>query len=98
MIESIVTVALVANVLPILPVVLQFTEGLSARERRALLLRAVLAGNLVAAGAALGGGWLIHTTRVTVDDLRVSGGIILWSSPPSTCCSAVSSASCRSAR
>ncbi len=77
MVEAFVIVLTIANVLPILPVVLQFTAGLGPAERRSLLLQAIVVGNLVAAAAALGGGMLLRATRLTLDDLRIAGGIVL---------------------
>jgi multiple antibiotic resistance protein len=77
MFESFVTVLLVANVLPILPVILEFTADRAPAERRRLLLEAIAAGSVVAMLTAIGGGLLIDATRLTVDDLRVAGGVIL---------------------
>lgn len=77
MFQAFITVLMVANVLPILPVVLEFTADRSASERRRLLLEAIAAGNAVAMLTALAGGWLLAATRLTVDDLRVAGGIVL---------------------
>jgi multiple antibiotic resistance protein len=77
MFEAFLTVLVVANVLPILPVVLEFTADHEPAMRRKLLLEAILAGNVVAMGTALVGGALLAATRLTVDDLRVAGGIIL---------------------
>ena len=78
MAEAFLTVLVVANVLPILPVILRFTEGLDRPARNALLLEAVLVGNLVAVAMALGGSLLLHATAVTVSDLRIAGGGILF--------------------
>jgi multiple antibiotic resistance protein len=75
--QAFVTVLVVANVLPILPVVLEFTSNRAPAERRKVLLEAILAGNLVAVGTALAGGALLAATRLTVDDLRVAGGVVL---------------------
>lgn len=77
MLESFIAVLVVANVLPILPVILQFTADLEPGRRRALLLEAVVAGNAVAMATAVGGGLLLQVTRLTVDDLRIAGGAVL---------------------
>ena len=77
MIEAFVALFVVANVLPILPVVMQFTAELSPRARRSLLVQAVVLGNAVAVGTALLGGLLLDVTRITLDDLRIAGGIVL---------------------
>lgn len=77
MFQAFVTVLVVANVLPILPVVLEFTADRTPAQRRRLLLEAIAAGSVVAMLTALVGGWLLDATRLTVDDLRVAGGIVL---------------------
>lgn len=77
MFQAFVTVLVVANVLPILPVILEFTADREPSVRRRLLLEAIAAGSVVAALTALGGGLLLDATRLTVDDLRVAGGIVL---------------------
>lgn len=77
MFEAFLLVLVVANVLPILPVILQFTEGLHPPEQRTLLVKAVLVGNVVALLVALAGGGIIHATRLTLPDLRIAGGTIL---------------------
>lgn len=77
MFEAFLTVLLVANVLPILPVVLEFTADRAPHERRRLLLQAIAAGNAVALVTALLGSLLLEATRFTVDDLRVAGGLVL---------------------
>lgn len=77
MVEAFVVVLTIANVLPILPVVLQFTDGMAPSARRNLLMQAVVVGNTVAVAAALGGSLLLHATRLTLDDLRIAGGLIL---------------------
>lgn len=71
------TVLLVANVLPILPVILEFTADCDGAVRRRMLLQALAAGNAVALSTAIAGSFLLHATRLTVDDLRVAGGVIL---------------------
>ena len=76
--EAFLTVLVVANVLPILPVVLRFTEGLDDAARRTLLLEAVMVGNLVALAVALAGEILLDATQLTVPDLRVAGGLVLF--------------------
>jgi multiple antibiotic resistance protein len=78
MFEAFLTVLVVANVLPILPVVLEFTSDREPRVRRRLLLEALTAGNVVALATVLLGGVLLEATRFTVDDLRVAGGLVLF--------------------
>ncbi len=77
MIEAFIALFVVANVAPILPVVLQFTAELDARARRRRLMQAIVLGNGIAIGTALIGGVLLDVTRITLDDLRIAGGIVL---------------------
>ncbi len=77
MLEAFVTVLVVANVMPILPVILEFTADHDPAARRRVLLQAIAAGSVVALLTAVMGGMLLDATRLTVDDLRVAGGIIL---------------------
>lgn len=75
--DPLVAVLVVANVLPILPVVLDLIRPLPRRERRRTVLRALLVGNLVAVAFAVGGTALLDAMKSRVFDLRVAGGVIL---------------------
>lgn len=77
MLEAFVTVLVVANVVPILPVVLEFTAGLPPHVQRRVLLEAILVGNVVAGATALLGRALLDATRLTIDDVRIAGGLVL---------------------
>lgn len=75
--DPIVAVLVVANLLPILPIVLDVVGDLPREERRRVSLTALLVGNTVALLFALGGGVLLDAMHSRVDDMRVAGGIIL---------------------
>lgn len=77
LVPSLVALAAVSNVVPILPVVQDYTAELEAREARAYRLRALLQGNLVALGFIFGAPLLLAALALTVDDLRVAGGVVL---------------------
>jgi multiple antibiotic resistance protein len=67
----------VGNVLPLLPLVHSLTLSTPVQERRRLLLHAILAGSGLAALLVIGGPALLATLGVTVDDLRIGGGVVL---------------------
>lgn len=74
---SLVAIAAVSNVLPILPVVQDYTAELERREARRFRMRALVQGNLVALGFIFGAPLLLTALALTVDDLRVAGGVVL---------------------
>lgn len=67
----------VANVAPILPIAIQVTSGVSSVRRRTWLMRALIAGNLLALAFVLAGGAALGALGIRVDDVRVAGGLIL---------------------
>ncbi len=77
MFEAFLTIMLVANVLPILPVTLELTSGHDPSTQRKLLLEATFVGSACAMGVAIAGGALLRATRLTADDLRAAGGLVL---------------------
>lgn len=77
LLEPIVALLVVANILPILPVVLEVVSGLPREQRRRTTLMALAFGNLIALLFAVGGGALLEAMRSEIDDLRIAGGLIL---------------------
>lgn len=67
----------VSNVLPILPVVVEYTAALPDAEARRYRLNALVAGNLTALGFMVLAPPLFGALGLTVNDLRVAGGIVL---------------------
>ncbi len=61
----------------VLPIYLSMTEGMRRREAQALSRKAVLTGLIIAVGIILAGQAIFHFLGITVDDLRVGGGVIL---------------------
>jgi len=72
-----VTLAVVMNVLPILPVVLNIVGEMPDRERRKLTNRALLVGICVGLVIGLFGSDLFRALGVTTQDLQVGGGLVL---------------------
>jgi multiple antibiotic resistance protein len=76
-VDPVVTLLVVANILPILPTVLGVVSPLPPVQRRRTLLQALVVGNLFALLFALGGGALLTAIGSGLDDVRVAGGLIL---------------------
>jgi multiple antibiotic resistance protein len=77
LVDALLAMLVVANLLPILPVVLDLVSPLPKQRRRRAALSALLVGNLVALAFAIGGGVFLGAMNSEIDDLRVAGGIIL---------------------
>lgn len=75
--DPLVALVAVANILPILPVVLTTLAQAPRHDRRRIGLSALLLGNVVAFLFAYGGGFLLAAMRSRVDDLRIAGGLVL---------------------
>ena len=76
-IRSLFALVAVSNVIPILPVVRDYTAELEGRMARSYQLQALFQGNLVGLGFVFGAPLLLGALSLTVDDLRVAGGVIL---------------------
>jgi len=75
--DPIVYVLVVANLVPILPVICEVVAPLRPPVRRRRLLAALALGNACALAFALGGGAVLGAMGSSLDDLRVAGGLIL---------------------
>ncbi len=76
-IESFLPLFVAINVPGILPVYLSLTENLTARERNRLTLQAGLTALIIAVLILFAGQLIFSLLGITVDDLRVGGGLIL---------------------
>ncbi|MCB9730585.1 MAG: MarC family protein [Deltaproteobacteria bacterium] len=76
-IHALVALVAVSSVLPILPVVAQFTAEMDPAEGRSYKLRALMAGNLVGLAFMVLAPPLFDALSLTVNDLRIAGGIVL---------------------
>lgn len=75
--EPAIALFVVANLLPVLPVVLEIAERAPRPRRGRLLLEALTLGYVVALLFALGGTAVLRSLGVTIDDLRIAGGLVL---------------------
>lgn len=73
------TAALLIVVDPVglVPVVVATTRGIAPAARQALLQRAVVVGLLLLLGFTLLGAYVLDLFRITINDFKIAGGIIL---------------------
>ncbi|HWM91366.1 MAG TPA: MarC family protein [Thermoanaerobaculia bacterium] len=76
-IESFLPLFVAINALGVIPIYLAVTEGLTPTERRKLTLQAVVTASLVAVLVLFAGQLIFSLLGITVNDLRVGGGLIL---------------------
>jgi multiple antibiotic resistance protein len=76
-IESFLPLFVAINAPGIIPVYLAVTEGMTAGERRRLTFHAVLTASLLAILILFAGQLIFSLLGITVNDLRVGGGLIL---------------------
>jgi len=74
---TIISLGVIMNALPILPVILNVTGELPKPERRSLTNRALVAGAAVGLVIAIAGPGLFRALGITVNDLRIGGGVVL---------------------
>ena len=65
------------NIPGILPIYIGMTETFSSRDRQRLLVRALAAAATLAIAMLFAGQLVFETLGITLDDLRVGGGLIL---------------------
>ncbi|MCB9785099.1 MAG: MarC family protein [Deltaproteobacteria bacterium] len=63
--------------LTVLPLFMSIADGLGPAQERSLAKKGVLTAFLVALGVTLAGQGLFRLLGITVDDLRIAGGLIL---------------------
>ncbi|HVG10506.1 MAG TPA: MarC family protein [Thermoanaerobaculia bacterium] len=76
-IESFLPLFVAINALGVIPIYLAVTEGMSSSQRRRLTLQAVVTASLVAVLVLFAGQLIFSLLGITVNDLRVGGGLIL---------------------
>jgi multiple antibiotic resistance protein len=79
LISALVTLLVVVDPLGLVPSYLAITEGLPARSRRDVALRACLIAAGILAGTAFIGDWLLRTLSITLPAFRIAGGLLLFS-------------------
>lgn len=76
-VEAFLSIFVAMNVLGVLPLFMGLTEGMTLPTRRALVKRATATGFGIALVILLAGQFIFQTLGITVDDLRIGGGLIL---------------------
>jgi multiple antibiotic resistance protein len=79
LVSAFVTLLLVVDPVGLVPTFLAVTEGLPARARRQVALRACLIAAAILAGTAAGGGWLLSALAISLPAFRIAGGLLLFS-------------------
>lgn len=75
--EAFLPLFVAINVIGILPIFITLTEGMPAGERRALVVEAATAALALAVVILFAGNLIFSTLGITLNDLRVGGGLIL---------------------
>lgn len=76
-IESFLPLFVAINALGVIPIYLAVTENMTSSQRRRLTLQAVITASLVAVLVLFAGQLVFSLLGITVNDLRVGGGLIL---------------------
>ncbi|HET9227128.1 MAG TPA: MarC family protein [Thermoanaerobaculia bacterium] len=76
-IESFLPLFVAINALGVIPIYLAVTENMTPAQRRRLTLQAVITASLVAVLVLFAGQLVFSLLGITVNDLRVGGGLIL---------------------
>lgn len=76
-VEAFLPLFVAMNILSVLPLFIALTDGMDVPTRRRLGLKAVLTAFIIALVILLTGRLIFQTLGITVDDLRIGGGIIL---------------------
>jgi multiple antibiotic resistance protein len=76
-IESFLPLFVAINVIGIIPVYLAVTEGMNTAQRRRLTFQALLTASMIAILILAAGQLIFSLLGITVNDLRVGGGLIL---------------------
>jgi MarC family membrane protein len=78
-ISALVTLLVVVDPVGLSPTFIGITEGLSARLRRQVAIRAALLAGAILIGAALIGDWLLARLAISLSAFRIAGGLLLFS-------------------
>ena len=78
-ISALVTLLVVVDPIGLAPTFLAVTDGLSAKHRRQVALRASIIAAGILIGAALIGDWLLRTLAIGLPAFRIAGGLLLFS-------------------
>jgi multiple antibiotic resistance protein len=78
-ISALVTLLVVVDPVGLAPTFLAITDGLPARSRRAVAIRASLIAGSILAGSAFIGDWLLTKLGISLPAFRIAGGLLLFS-------------------
>ncbi|PEN11121.1 antibiotic resistance protein MarC [Longibacter salinarum] len=76
-VEPFLSLFVAMNAIGVLPLFIGMTEGMSVKSRRSLVRRAIMTAFVIAIVIVLAGRVIFDTLGITVNDLRIGGGIIL---------------------
>jgi MarC family membrane protein len=79
LISALVTLLVVVDPVGLAPTFIGITEGLSAKLRRQVALRAAVIAGLILIGSALIGDWLLAALAISLSAFRIAGGLLLFS-------------------
>lgn len=79
LISALVTLFVVVDPVGLAPTFVGVTEGMSAKLRRQVALRAALICCLILIGSALVGNWLLERLAISLSAFRIAGGLLLFS-------------------
>jgi multiple antibiotic resistance protein len=78
-ISALVTLLVVVDPAGLVPIFVSMTQGLPAKARRQVALRASLIAFAILCGAALVGDWLLKALGIGLPAFRIAGGLLLFS-------------------
>ena len=78
LISALVTLLVVVDPVGLVPSFLATTDGLPAKLRRKVALRACLIAGAILIGTALVGDWLLRQLGIGVPAFRIAGGLLLF--------------------
>ncbi|MEI8277341.1 MAG: MarC family protein [Hyphomicrobiales bacterium] len=78
-ISALVTILVVLDPIGLVPSFIAITQGLPAKSRRSVALRACLIAAAILAGSALAGDWLLRMLSISLPAFRIAGGLLLFS-------------------
>ena len=76
-VESFLPILMAINLPRVVPIYVNLTESLTPSQRNNLTTKAVFAGFILAAIFVFAGHFIFYALHITVNDLRVGGGLVL---------------------
>lgn len=79
LVSALVTILVIVDPIGLVPSFIAITQGMPAKSRRNVALRACLIATVILAGAALAGDWLLRMLAISLPAFRIAGGLLLFS-------------------